>query len=418
MNAEPGKLNSIGSASWLHWPETTVVFSALQAEGHTVRAVGGAVRDALLGRDVADVDMAIDAAPETVMQLASRAGMKVIPTGLDHGTVTVVSRKRPFEVTTLRTDVETYGRRARVAFTDDWEADARRRDFTINALYADADGTLHDPLSGLDDIKKRRIRFIGDPQERIREDFLRILRFFRFIAELETPDIDPDGLSACIRLREGLQQLAPERVHSELCRLLIAPGACRSLSAMFSHGLLVEVLAGVPSLARFKRLIDLEAASRTTPDAMLRLAALNVTILEDAERLGERFRLSNDEREKLTAASHYRVFVPAPSKKKARAWLYRNGRRAFRVALMLGRVNATIRYDESEWQALLKLASEPIPVFPLKGADILEMGVEAGPQIGDILGRIEDAWIALDFNRDRDNLLEMARGCISKDEKT
>ena len=177
-------LERLKHAEWLGWPQTRAVFGALTADGHTVRAVGGAVRNVLMGRAVDDVDLAIDAEPETVMELAAKAGLKPVPTGLDHGTVTVIAGHRPFEVTTLRADVETYGRHAKVAFTGDWEGDARRRDFTINALYVNPDGTLFDPLGGLDDVLAHRVRFIGDPSKRIREDYLRILRFFRFVSDV------------------------------------------------------------------------------------------------------------------------------------------------------------------------------------------------------------------------------------------
>ena len=276
-----------------YWPETRAIFSALGVEGHVVRAVGGAVRNTLLHRPVHEVDLATDADPKTVMRLAGEAGLKAVPTGLDHGTVTLVVNGKPFEVTTLRADVETYGRRAKVDFTDDWRADASRRDFTINALYADGDGTLFDPLGGAKDIAEHRIRFIGEPDERIREDYLRILRFFRLAAELETPEFDKEGLTACTRERAGLSGLSAERVHTEMRRLLIAPAAMKSLTAMFDHGLLVAVLGSVCRLPRLERLIGVENALGWKGDAMLRLAALCVEVGEDSERLSTRLKLSN-----------------------------------------------------------------------------------------------------------------------------
>ena len=284
-SAKSEPLTDLRNAEWLSWPETQRVFAALGAQGNTVRAVGGAVRDTLLGRTVSEIDLASDASPETVMALAQKAELKVIPTGLDHGTVTVVVRDRPIEVTTLRKDVETFGRRAKVAFTDDWEADARRRDFTINALYANPDGTVFDPLNGLADIAACRVRFIGDPGARISEDYLRILRFFRFLADLNTTDMDADDIRACIRGRVGLETLSGERVHAELSKLLAAEGVVPALAAMFDNGLLVMLLGGVPHLPRLGRLIELEAGLHLEPDVMRRLAALAVIISEDAERL-------------------------------------------------------------------------------------------------------------------------------------
>ncbi len=239
-------LPSLAEADWLKWPGVVQIFSALGARGHEVRAVGGAVRDVLLGRSVQDVDFATTALPETVMELATEAGLKAIPTGIDHGTVTVVAGGRPFEVTTLRKDVETYGRRAKVSYTDDWAADAGRRDFTINALYADAEGTLFDPRDGYGDIEARHIRFIGDARARVREDYLRILRFFRFNAELEAGDFDEEGLRACVIEHAGLHELSAERVRSELLRLLGAEDALKALWKMYDYGLLVQILGGVP----------------------------------------------------------------------------------------------------------------------------------------------------------------------------
>src|SRR5262245_31480394 len=195
---------SIGDAAWLKRPATQAVFAALAAHGHEARAVGGAVRNALLGRSVGDVDLATPARPEAVMAAAQAAGLKAIATGLAHGTVTVLAEGRPYEITTLREDVESYGRRAKVAFTADWAADARRRDFTINALYCSAEGRLFDPLGGWEDLLQRRIRFIGEAAERIREDYLRILRFFRLGAELGDGPPDRQGLEAAVGERAGL----------------------------------------------------------------------------------------------------------------------------------------------------------------------------------------------------------------------
>jgi poly(A) polymerase len=253
-------LPSISHAEWLHWPQTRAVFAALSPEGVATRAVGGAVRDALIGRAAREVDLATTAPPKQVMALAARAGLKAIPTGIDHGTVTVVADGTRFEVTTLRRDVETFGRHARVAFTDDWAQDAGRRDFTINALYAGVDGEVFDPLGGMADIEARRVRFIGDPVARIREDYLRILRFFRFSADYGRPPYDAAALAACTRERAGMSRLSPERVRAEILRLLGLGGAGAALWAMFDHGLLVDVLGGVPYLTRFERLAAIESA--------------------------------------------------------------------------------------------------------------------------------------------------------------
>jgi len=219
------ELPSLKDAAWLEREETQAVFDALQAHGIETRAVGGAVRNTLLGLTVTEVDLATTAVPEEVMALAAKAGLKAVPTGIDHGTVTLVASGVPFEVTTLRRDVETFGRHARIAYTKDWEEDARRRDFTLNALYADRDGRVFDPLGGYADLRAGQVRFIGDAEERIKEDYLRILRFFRFHAYYGKGPLDPAGLAAAVRLRGGLDQLSAERVAAELRRILIAPQA-------------------------------------------------------------------------------------------------------------------------------------------------------------------------------------------------
>ncbi len=286
---------SLKDAAWLQQAETKRVFAALAAPGIETRAVGGAVRDTLLGLKVAEVDLATTALPEKVIALARGADLKAVPTGIEHGTVTVVANGVPFEVTTLRRDVETFGRHAVVAFTQDWQEDARRRDFTLNALYAGSDGELFDPLGGYGDLAAGRVRFIGDAEARIKEDYLRILRFFRFNAYYGKGPLDAAGLAACVRLRAGLDQLSAERVAGELRKLLVAPQATRAVEALFDYGLLTQLLGGVPRLVRFERLVAAEEALGLAPDAALRLAALAVFVKEDAERLAARLRLSNNE---------------------------------------------------------------------------------------------------------------------------
>ncbi len=290
-------------AAWLAGTETQAVFAALHTKGFAARAVGGAVRDALMGRPVADVDIATDARPEQVTRAVEAAGLRAVPTGLAHGTVTVVAGDRHFEVTTLRRDVETHGRHATVAFTDDWAEDARRRDFTLNALYCSADGEVYDPLGGYPDLLARRVRFIGVPAERIREDYLRILRFFRQTADYGEGPADAEGLAACVRERAGLARLSGERVREELLRLLAAPRGPEIAALMQDYGLMPAVLGAAPRPTLLARLAAIEEACGLAPDAALRLAALAVEVEEDALRLRERLRLSNEQTEKLLRAA-------------------------------------------------------------------------------------------------------------------
>ena len=319
--ADPARLRS---APWLRTPAIRRVFDVLATTGAVSRAVGGAVRNTLLGQAISDVDIATAATPDQVRAAAARAGLDAIPTGLAHGTVTLVSDGVPFEVTTLRRDVATDGRHATVAFTDNWVADASRRDFTINALYCDADGTLFDPLGGAADLTPPRVRFIGDPHARIREDALRILRFFRFSAEyaqrepdgalgFETIAFDVVGLAAC-RARTGdLAGLSAERVRAELMKILVAPGAAGAIDAMPADGLLAAVLGTAPQGDAFLRLTGLEAALKRPPDAVLRLAALAVRGRGDVTVLKRRLRLFTAEAARLAAACG--PAMPDPSHK-------------------------------------------------------------------------------------------------------
>ncbi|MEI9803965.1 MAG: CCA tRNA nucleotidyltransferase [Pseudolabrys sp.] len=261
--------------------------------------VGGAVRNALLEMPVHEVDVATTAVPEEVVRRVTAAGFKAVPTGIEHGTVTVVIDKHPFEVTTLRQDMETDGRHAKVAFGRDWKADAERRDFTINSLSASADGTVYDYVGGLADLAERQVRFIGEPKQRIEEDYLRILRFFRFHAVYGTGGHPyAEGVAACIAGRNGLDQLSRERVRMEILKLVVAPHAVPTLIAMADAGLLLRVLGGVSYLSNFENMAKAEAAIGLHPDPVRRLGALGVTIAEDAERLAQKLRLANVERER------------------------------------------------------------------------------------------------------------------------
>jgi tRNA nucleotidyltransferase/poly(A) polymerase len=401
---------SLKEAEWLQWPETAKVFAALNAEGVETRAVGGAVRDALLGLPVTEIDLATTAVPQKVMTLAREAGLKAIPTGIEHGTVTVIVDEMPFEVTTLRRDVETFGRHAKVAFTEDWEEDARRRDFTLNALYADREGIVFDPLGFYADLMEGRVRFIGDAEARIKEDYLRILRFFRFNAYYGRGPLDADGLAASVKLREGLAQLSAERVAAEMRRLLVAPRAMRGLEALYDYGLLTDVLGGVPRLDRVERLIDIEAALDLTTDAALRLAALAVFVREDAARLADRLHLSNAEQATLEHAADEGGKPVLADETSAKEALYRLGENDFRSRVLLAWAASGASTEDPHWRAIYRLPRNwEAPVFPLRGADIVEIGTAKGPKIGELLRQLEAEWIAGGFVASREELLARAK---------
>ncbi len=400
---------SLQGAEWLERAETGAVFDALAGDGVETRAVGGAVRNSLLKLPVTEVDLATTAMPQTVMALATKAGLKAVPTGIDHGTVTIIASGVPFEVTTLRRDVETFGRHARIAFTEDWEEDARRRDFTLNALYADRHGRVFDPLGGFADLKAGRVRFIGDPEQRIREDYLRILRFFRFNAHYGKGPLDPAGLAAAVRLREGLEQLSAERVGAELRRILVAPQAMGAISALYDYGLLTSLLGGVPRLVDFARLIAIDAAFGLAPDAALRLASLAVFVQEDVTRLGGRLRLANAEQAVLGLGADDARDAGLPEEGSAQAALYRLGAGAYRSYLRIAWARSGACADDPRWCLALALPERwQVPIFPLRGADILALGNLKGPEIGAILRMLEQNWIAQGFTEDRDALLARA----------
>lgn len=398
----------INDAGWLTRPETQAVFAALAARGFVARAVGGAVRNALLGRPVTDVDIATTARPDQVIAAVEAAGLKAVATGIAHGTVTVVSANRPYEVTTLRKDIETFGRHATVEFTDDWAADARRRDFTINALYCSADGEVFDPLNGYPDLAARRVRFVGDAAERIREDYLRILRFFRLSAEYGEGPPDADGLAACVRERAGLALLSAERVRQEMLRLLAAPRAPELTAAMLDWGLISQVLGMAPRPALLARLASLETELGSTPDAILRLAALVVEVAEDADRLRDRLRLSNDQHERLLRAGGRLpdIGTSAPEH-AARVCLYAAGEAAYRERLLLAWARSGDPPSHAAWRSRLTLPERWKPArFPIGGADVLALGVPAGPRVGELLRALEEWWIAGDFAADETALRE------------
>ncbi|MEP9368626.1 CCA tRNA nucleotidyltransferase [Xanthobacter sp. VNH20] len=392
---------SLADAAWFTAAPLRRVLGALDGAGEETRVVGGAVRNALLGRPVSEVDLATTALPEETMRRARDAGLKAVPTGLAHGTVTVVADGTPFEVTTLREDVETDGRHAVVRFGRDWRADAARRDFTMNALYADAQGAVIDLVDGLADLRAHRVRFIGEAQTRIREDHLRILRLFRFHAAYGRGPMDAAALTAAIRLRAGILRLSRERVGSELLKLLAVPNAAATVRLMSETGFLPTILAGVPDLISLERLAALEAALGEPPDAVRRLGVLAVRIGEDAARLRERLRLSNEAFKRLQGMAG--AAGAAMDARQARSVIYRLGRAAFEDRLLAGAAHGA--WASGEVAPLLALArSWPVPAAPFCAADLIAQGLKPGPALGAALARMEEAWIAADFPADAQSL--------------
>ncbi|HUO88817.1 MAG TPA: CCA tRNA nucleotidyltransferase [Rhizomicrobium sp.] len=396
---------------WMTAPETRAVLDALGGNG---RFVGGAVRNALLGKPVSDIDIATPLLPEDVRARLGKAGLGAVPTGIEHGTVTAIANGRPFEITTLRRDVSTDGRRATVAFTADWAEDARRRDFTMNALYADANGEVFDSVGGVEDLKAGRVRFVGDPVTRIREDYLRILRLFRLHAWYGKGDIDPAALRAAAAEKADLAQLSGERVQKELLRLLEAEAPAPVLRVMAASGILGELLPGALNIARLEHLARIEGESFFTPDPVLRLAALLPSDPAAVETLSRKLKLSNADAERLVdlAGARERV-VSYLSVKEMRKLTYRLGAARFKDRVFLKWAEDPKESNAVQWRALLSMAeSFPRPKFPLSGRDVMLAGVPEGPLVGQILKEVEDWWVDADFIDDEFSLAERLKAVV------
>ncbi len=390
-------------------PALGSIFDALERDGDRAMLVGGSVRNALMARGATDVDIATTALPDIVVARAKTAGIKCVPTGIEHGTVTLVLDGRPFEVTTLREDVETDGRRAAVRFGRDFEHDARRRDFTINALYADRHGTIHDFVGGRADLEARRVRFIGDPVTRIREDYLRILRFFRFHADYAEGPLDADGLAACIAEKSGLERLSRERVRAELMKLLAARRAGETVAAMDAAGLLAPLLGRPADAGTLNRLLRLSPQS----DGATRLFALTSCGVSDLGELQERLRLSNEETTRLAGAARATAAFGTglPDARGARRIAFRHGREAARTALLV----AAARLDLSACpEELLAAAADAPMASPFTGGGMIALGLAPGPSIGRAIADAEQAWIDADFPRDPVAVSEIARTAAAK----
>jgi len=401
-------MNSIAHAAWLKAPESQKLIAALEgARAGGSRFVGGCVRNTLLGAPVDDIDVATQLTPDRVTDVAKAAGFAAHPTGIEHGTVTVVVDHKPFEVTTLRRDVSTDGRRATVAFTESWEEDAQRRDFRLNALYADAAGAIHDPTGGgLDDARAGRVIFIGDARQRIKEDYLRILRFFRFNAWYAKTPLDPKGLEACADLVAGLDTLSVERVWKEAKKLLGAPDPRAAWEGMTAIDVRARALPELSNETRLDALCTLEADLMLPVDAMTRVAAA-LTDREGARALARRLKLSNEERDRLVAAlGDDEKITSYMSLREMRRAIYRIGNQAFRDRVMLAWAAAGGEKAQA-WRALTAHAQMwTPPKLPLSGDDVMAAGVPAGPKVGAVLREVEDWWIDADFPDDKLSVIE------------
>jgi len=405
------KLDS-AKQDWMTIPETRRLLAAL-GEG---RFVGGVVRDALLGFPVGDIDIAVPMPPEETVERLEKAQIKFVPTGLEHGTITAILGGQPYEVTSLRRDVKTDGRHAVVAFTGDWEEDSNRRDFTMNALYAAPDGEIFDYHGGVEDLNAGRVRFVGQAAARIREDYLRILRLFRFHAWYGKGEMDADALHAAADAKAGLRRLSGERIAKELLRLLECPNPVPALRMMAASGILSELLPYPLQLPRLEHLVWIGAENRFTPDALLRLAALLPDNAGAARDMGERLKLSSAERARLEALAVPGEKIPAQlSAPQVRKLLYRVGASRFRDLVLLSWAASPRGGPGIHWRMLLSIADGwERPRFPLTGHEAMAAGVAEGPEVGRVLGLVEAWWLDQDFAPDQVQLLEKLKSVIGQ----
>jgi len=399
----------LDDAPWLTSGPAARVLALLNGDGEEARVVGGAVRNALLKIPPGDIDIATTALPDEVVRRAKAAGIKSVPTGIEHGTVTLVVDAHPFEVTTLREDTETFGRKAKVAFGRDWVRDAERRDFTINGLSVDATGRVHDHVGGLADIAEKRVRFIGDAGQRIAEDYLRILRFFRMHAAYGSGEPDRTGYLACISGRAGLAGLSAERVRMEMLKLLVAEGASGAVSAMADGGLLLPIFGGVSYTGPLAAMISAERLLGLPPSPVRRLGALSVAVTEDARRVAARMRLTNAEARALDSMGHRWWRLADMDEARARRRLYRLGEDQYRDRLLLAWARSGENHDADYWREFARLPQRwSAPKFPLRAADFIQRGIAEGPALGHVLTLAEDAWLAADFPLDPSALSAIA----------
>jgi len=395
--------------SWMTAPETAAVMNALGE----ARFVGGAVRNALLGSAVADIDIAVPMPPSEVLARLVARNIKVVETGMDHGTVTAIVGTQAFEITSLRRDVETDGRHAVIAFTDDWVEDAARRDFTINALYASAAGEIFDYATGVEDLIAGKVRFMGDPRARIAEDYLRVLRLFRFHAWYGKGDVDAEGLRAAAEARDKLKTLSAERIAKELLRLLEAGNPTPVLRVMAATGVLSELLPGVLQLPRLERLVEIDADNFSPRDGMLRLAALLVEDGDAAHAVADALKLSNADRLRLEQALSGERIAAQLSARDARRLLYRIGVSRFRDKVWLAWAAAPRNANAIQWRMLLTMADNwQRPRFPLSGLDVMQAGVPEGPEVGRVLAKVEDWWVGGDFASDEGALRDQLKAVL------
>lgn len=384
----------------LNSPETDLIFKSLKGN---VRFVGGCVRDALLGIKAKDIDLAGTYLPEEATKLLENNGIRVIPTGIEHGTITAIINKKPFEITTLRSDIECYGRHAKVQFTDDWQEDAARRDFTMNAMSCDADGKIYDYFNGQSDLKAGIVRFVGNAEERCKEDVLRILRFFRFNAHYSGKQVDKDGLAACKKFAEQINELSGERIQAEMLKLLSAPNPLQIMQAMQDAGISEVSFNTAVNLNNLGNLVAAEKDVKTQINPLLRLAL----IIKNGkwQDVATRWKLSNKDKNYLKIiTSNYSKLSKSSSTAEQRKLIRSLDKGLFKDIALINWANSP-QDGEFYLKAINNAANWQVPSFPVKGKDLLDIGIEPGPNMGATLKKAENWWESGEYKADKQEII-------------
>lgn len=393
------------------------LFRTVENHGGVLRFVGGAVRDTLAGIKNFDIDLATDLSPEELVEACEESGLKTVPIGIKFGTVGVVLNNQTLEVTSLRKDIKTDGRHAVVEFTSDWESDASRRDLTINAIYADEKGSVFDYYNGIDDLENGVVRFIGNAGQRIKEDYLRILRFFRFYSIFGKGEIDAKALKACVENKDGIKTLSIERIRDELGKILMTSNAVKTLQIMFDNEILIHFLPDSPNLDKLQFLIDLVNKHKIKQEVLRRLFILYTPDEKLAENLACRLKLSRKDKELFVSWSIYNPSLEEfMTKKGLRKLLYLYGRDfCFNKFLIISALNKT--EPENFAEIIERINTLEIPVFQVKGKNIIDAGIMNNHRISDVLRQLENAWIDSDFTLTFNELMCQAKGIISETDK-
>jgi len=393
------------------------LFRTVENHGGVLRFVGGAVRDTLAGIKNFDIDLATDLSPEELVEACEESGLKTVPIGIKFGTVGVVLNNQTLEVTSLRKDIKTDGRHAVVEFTSDWESDASRRDLTINAIYADEKGSVFDYYNGIDDLENGVVRFIGNAGQRIKEDYLRILRFFRFYSIFGKGEIDAKALKACVENKDGIKTLSCERIRDELGKILMTSNAVKTLQIMFDNEILIHFLPDSPNLDKLQFLIDLVNKHKIKQEILRRLFILYTPDEKLAENLACRLKLSRKDKELFVSWSIYNPSLEEfMTEKGLRKLLYLYGRDfCFNKFLIISALNKTESKNFAE--IIERINTLEIPVFQVKGKNIIDAGIMNNHRISDVLRQLENAWIDSDFTLTFNELMCQAKGIISETDK-